>query len=390
MLILEGGDGSGKTYMLVNILRELQKMEPPTLGAYHVCIASYMHEMAPGGSSSSASKDPAGRSRTAELFDAVSRSILWQCAVSYEPFTKSVAAICECLRGSFDSAMEMWAQTVVENPDVQKLGMVFFVLLDGLDEYEDFLTKLLPWLSVPASPGDTTETRSCIRVLLTVKSDAPRASAGPDGEAEQQATPPVEDEGDERSGSHASVPVIRMGPPRNTRDVELYISSRLDRMDIFRDASSRGAAIAAWRTRILTTLRDRTAGDYFKLVTNLDAIEKLDIVEDVEAVLRDAGKTRADQIEAEISRLDAARTPKEIAEINELVLWISTAAVPLTVQEEEAVLALRQEHAYHHAQYHNHETTHPVGDNVSSPGLTGTKNWGTEARRWSYQVAGRP
>ena len=123
-------------------------------------------------------------------------------------------------------------------------------------------------------------------------------------------------------------------------DIELYIISRLDSMGTFRDSSRPG--IADWRIKVRNTLRDKTGGDYVKVVKCLDDIEKIDLVEEIQEVLNNAGKTRSDQIEVEIQGLNKSRTAKEIAEINEVILWLNSARTTLFPDQLDAVLAVGQ------------------------------------------------
>lgn len=127
---------------------------------------------------------------------------------------------------------------------------------------------------------------------------------------------------------------------KTVSDIELYIISRLDSMDTFRDSSRPG--IADWRIKVRNTLRDKTGGDYVKVAKCLDDIEKIDLVEEIQEVVDNAGKTISDQIEAEIQGLNKSRTAKEIVEINEVILWLNSARTPLFPDQLDAVLAVGQ------------------------------------------------
>lgn len=122
-------------------------------------------------------------------------------------------------------------------------------------------------------------------------------------------------------------------------DVELFIESRMNDIDALKDTSRMG--VPALRLKICDTLCQKTAGDYFKINTILKRISSLDYVNDIDRVLEDAGKERSQQIMSEIEKLNNTRTPKEIAEINEITLWILYGREWFKPQQMAAVLYLK-------------------------------------------------
>jgi hypothetical protein len=125
----------------------------------------------------------------------------------------------------------------------------------------------------------------------------------------------------------------------NSKDLMLYISKRMDSMDILRNTSRPG--VSELRTNILSSLQSSTKGDYYKVERVLDNISKTDDVDEIDALLESAGNVRPDQIEADIEKLNQQRTPKEIAEINEMILWVNDARIWFSPTEIEAALALK-------------------------------------------------
>jgi hypothetical protein len=125
----------------------------------------------------------------------------------------------------------------------------------------------------------------------------------------------------------------------NKQDVELYVNHRMESMEMFKDASRPG--VSETRENILDKVLKSTDGDFYKINHALDNISKTDEVEEINAMLERAGDARPDQIEADIESLNQTRTMKEISEINEIVLWVSTAAQAVTPDFMEGAMALK-------------------------------------------------
>jgi hypothetical protein len=95
------------------------------------------------------------------------------------------------------------------------------------------------------------------------------------------------------------------------------------------------------RAKVKGSLADKAAGDFFKIITALNEIRCSDDVDEVDLVLNNAGKGTTDHIKGEIDKLNELRTPKELAEINEIILWIGHSQERLSVEKMTAALQLR-------------------------------------------------
>lgn len=297
ILVLEGQNKTGKTFMMTNLLKHLRKLD--ILGAKDSISYFYL-------------ETNAKRSEAREsALEVLSRSLLWQCVSAFEPLTKSVAQICDKVseKGGFDNALDTWKQVFLQNSDREKMDNVFYILLDGLDDDIPAIMPLLQELS-----RDSMDRK--LRLFLTAK---PKTVEGL------------------TSDPYITFDIIRI-QENNSTDIEKYITYRMNMMDILKDEDRSG--ISEWRSQILTTLREKCAGDFFRLITSLDKIAKFDLAGDITGVLEKADETRTNQIDAEIQRLNKTRTTEEIVEINEIILWIITANQWLTVAEMEAVLSL--------------------------------------------------
>lgn len=297
ILGLEGEDGAGKTLLASNVVLHLRKMKTIGVSGSRAVVA---HNFVENDSKSSANPDSAV---------AISRNLMCQLALGDEPFLKSVATICEKSQ-YFDSPLDMWSQLLLQNEDIANIDVTFFLVLDGLGSNVDAFTHLLQNFSDNALIQRT-------RILLT-------------GNREMF-------DSIERAGG-LKVEKIELGEP-NKQDVELYINSRMEEMEILKDTTRPG--VSEMREKILDDLKESTGGDYYKISRVLDNIAKTDDVEEINTYLQGAGDERLDQIEADIQKLNETRTSKEISEINEIILWIWAAPVWMTPLEMEGILALK-------------------------------------------------
>ncbi|KAH6895943.1 hypothetical protein B0T10DRAFT_229685 [Thelonectria olida] len=292
---LEGGDGTGKTLLASNVILHLRKMK--TVGSSRVVVA---HNFFESGIKSAAPTDTAV---------AMSRSLMCQLAFGHEPFMKSVASICE-KSVSFDSPLEIWRKLLLQNEDLDNLDVTFFLVLDGLGVDVETFAHILNKLS------DSTRFQKT-RIFLTGSQELFSAI--------------------ERVG-RVKVDKIVLGEA-NKQDIKLYVKHRMEGMDMFKDVSR--PDVSETRENILKNVLESTAGDFYKINRVLDNISKTDEVEEINAILETAGDARPDQIEADIESLNKTRTAKEISEINEIILWVSTAGHGFTPHLMESAMALK-------------------------------------------------
>ena len=298
ILGLEGGDGSGKTLLASNAILHLRKLKSLEPSGSRVVVAHNFME--------SDSKTP----KPADDLTAISRSLMCQLALGDESFMKSVAGICEKAK-DFKSPLDMWTQLLLENEDHANIDVIFFIVLDDLGDEIGMFTQLLQRFSDSSLLQRT-------RILLTGQKkmfDALHVAGG------------------------IAVDKIMLGGAPNKQDIELYINNCMDGMEILKDSKRPG--VSEMRTKILNELQQSTDGDYYKINRVLDNISKTDEVEEIDEYLRNAGDTRPDQIEADIKKLEQIRTPKEISEINEMILWVDIGYEWLNPSQMEAVIALK-------------------------------------------------
>ncbi|KAL3468524.1 hypothetical protein BJX64DRAFT_246157 [Aspergillus heterothallicus] len=281
ILAIEGTEGSGKSYLTSTIIRRLRNRSSVESSDSRTLLAFYFVE----GDSKEELK------RTNHL-DVIAKSLIWQFVQADVSYMKSVANICEQNRDM--DPHEVPGRLLFDNKDLgQTIDANFFIVIDGLNDVvgDHLITFLQNALSSSASHRK-------IRILLTGR---PRA---------------FEQISANKEISYKTIHISE----RNRPDIEMYIESRMDKIEALRNKTRFG--VPALRKKISESLRDKTAGDYFRINTILKRINNLDYVNDIDQVLENAGRERSQQIQAEIESLNSTRSSKEIAEINEIILWI--------------------------------------------------------------------
>ncbi|RJE17896.1 hypothetical protein PHISCL_09766 [Aspergillus sclerotialis] len=186
---------------------------------------------------------------------------------------------------------EITTQLLLENPGLSTIGATIFIVIEGFeDAIGDAVIHFLQKVSTLPPDQD-------MRVLLTGE---PRGIA-------------------QLNNENIAFETIQISS-KNRFDVEKYIESKMNKIEALKDTTRLG--VSELRNKICNTLCDQTAGDYFKMDTILRQIRNLDYVHDIDNVLEGAGRERSQHILGEIEQLNNTRTSKEIAEINEIILWI--------------------------------------------------------------------
>ena len=342
VLCLEGGDGAGKTQLAANIIMRLQ--QGPTSRS---TVAYYFMDT-----------DPKARplSKT-DVAAAISRSLLWQLVAAYPPFLKSAAAICEMAR-VLDGPLDMWTRLLLNNDERASIDDTVFLVLDGLveDGHVGFLIPLLQKLTTRAAVQDR------VRVLITVKPSAFAIL--------------------EKAGG-IGLQKIKLGQV-NLGDIDLYIKHHMDDMDMLQDSSRSG--VSEMRDKILRVLRDSTGGDYRKMGVALDNISKIDEVDAINRCLEDAGNAAADQIVVDIAKLDQTCTPKEVSDINELILWTTSGFIWFTPLQMEAALSLKASGTTLPAASTASNTTDGPGPTSGSSQMASLSSLGSKIRKGRYPI----
>lgn len=129
-----------------------------------------------------------------------------------------------------------------------------------------------------------------------------------------------------------SIPISR----NNHDDIEKFIDARVDKFDALSDTDRAG--VTNRRQKIREQLSEATTGDYSKLNSALNTIGTLDYMDDINRVIQGARTERSKQIGEEIQMLNRVRSPRQIQEINQIILWINFAIQPVSENHISATL----------------------------------------------------
>lgn len=297
ILAIEGAEGSGKSFLTSAIIRRLRKKGSNECSGPRNLVAFYFLE-----------GDPKEELKNADNLGVIAKSLVWQLAQIDKTYLKSVVNICQKYE-DFDPH-EITNQLLLENGTLSRIDATVFIIIEGFgDVIADAVLKFLE--KVSALPADQD-----VRVLLTGE---PRGIA-------------------QLKNGNITFETIAIST-KNRPDVEKYLDTYMDKIEALKDTNRLG--VSELRRKICDTLCDKTAGDYFKMDTILKQIRDLDYVHDIDRVLEEAGKERSKHILGEIEQLNRTRTPKEIAEINEIILWILYGRQWLGPKQMNAVLYVK-------------------------------------------------
>ncbi|KAL4926828.1 uncharacterized protein BDV17DRAFT_141927 [Aspergillus undulatus] len=298
ILAIEGTEGSGKSYLTSTVIRRLRNRSLAESSDARTLLAFYFVE-----------GDSKEELKRMNHLDVIAKSLIWQFVQADASYMKSVANICEKSRDI--DPHELPGRLLFENQDIGRtIDANFFIVIDGLNDIIG--DALVPFLQ---SALDSSASHRKIRILLTGR---PRAFEQISAASKDIAFRTI----------HIS--------ERNRPDIDMYIESQMDSIEALRNTDRFG--VPDLRKKIRIALRDKTAGDYFRINTILKRISHLDYVNDIDQVLENAGRERSQQIEAEIESLNSMRSSKEIAEINEIILWILYGREWLKPRQMAAVL----------------------------------------------------
>ncbi|KAJ5465565.1 hypothetical protein N7530_009352 [Penicillium desertorum] len=96
--------------------------------------------------------------------------------------------------------------------------------------------------------------------------------------------------------------------------------------------------VAERRKKIHEDLVEATARDYFKINSALNAIGTLDYMEEINEVIQAAHQGHLGQISDKIRLLNRVRNPRQIREINQIILWVTFSIGPISEKHLLATL----------------------------------------------------
>lgn len=249
-----------------------------------------------------------GKKKT-EIGD-IAKSLIWQFADDDASYLQSIANTCRDI-GVLDPR-EILPKLLLDHKALTKVDATFYIIINKLGDAADSVDNHVLDILKKASRSEN----RAIRIFLT----------GTPGTFQQL----------ERKGF--SCPTMSIND-KNKDDVYKFIAARMNNLEALSDMAQ--PEVQKLRRKIQNELYEKTAGDYFKIDSALNKISSLDYVNDIDDVLKDAGKELTEHIRDEIRRLTEIRTPKELKEINEIILWIVFGEERMSVETMTTVLQWR-------------------------------------------------
>ncbi|KAF2498537.1 hypothetical protein BU16DRAFT_615567 [Lophium mytilinum] len=293
ILIVEGAENTGKTYLMANIARHLGRIRP------NHSVAYYFHE---GGSDRHMD-----RSR---LLSLVSRSLLWQCSTFSGLLIKSMAERCQKM-GYNPNVYDIWRQLFLQNEEIRKVKQPFYILIDGLEGM--LLEDIISFINQLVDRGEQT-----FRVLVSRRNSSVQEHL--------------------KKGSFGRIRLRDENTVNNRLDIQTYIQHSLRNMSAFDETHHPKAE--EYRNKITTILKEKTEGNFAWMTVILDKLRSKHHLADIDMILENVNEPKEKQAKDEIERLNRELTSEEIKEINEVILWVLTAQVTPSVDDMAAVLSL--------------------------------------------------
>lgn len=299
ILGIVGPQASGKSYLASTIISHLRANGPnKESNTTRSSVAFYFLDSKKANSS----------------IGVLGKAIIWQFAASDASYMQSAAATCE---GAHIETKDLLTRLLLDNyKELKNVDATFYIVINKLGDKNgfihegvlDFLQKL--WKTK----------KSSVRVAFT---------------ATQQTIEKLRKNG-------VSCPTISM--EGNKKDLALYIDAHLDRIPLLSDKDD--DQIIKIREEVQSKLQNLPQRNYYTINNILDQISLLDLDRDIYDALDGAKNTLSHNIRADVEKLNTSRTPQELEEINEVILWVTFAREKMTAEKMKAVL-----------QFHNNATS---------------------------------
>ncbi|KAL4894267.1 hypothetical protein BDV59DRAFT_16615 [Aspergillus ambiguus] len=233
------------------------------------------------------------------------KAIIWQFAKNDASYMQSAAATCK----GYIEPTKLLTKLLLENhKELQAIDATFYIVInkigDGKGDVPEWVLKFLK--------DAMQRSNKTVRVLFT---------ASPETVAKLR-------------NHDLKCPTIDM--EKNEEDRYKYIDMRMDDMDVLRDTED--PSILKLRETIRTRLSKETEGNYNLIDKVLNEISTKDVDTDIYNALDGAKRSLAEYLEDDRKKLNQSLSPPELAEINEMILWIGFAREPMTAEKMKAVL----------------------------------------------------
>ncbi|RAH74206.1 uncharacterized protein BO66DRAFT_144457 [Aspergillus aculeatinus CBS 121060] len=288
VLLLTGNTGEGKTFAMANeVKRLLQQGE--------LVLFYFENDM------STVDTDNEG------VLSRMMRSIIWQCARKNFSLASSMAGLIQGRK--FMKSLDLWKELLLENETRRSNEIKLYILIDTLSAARGND----PWFPLLQSLMTLSQSDQ-IRFFMT---------------SNQERYQYLLERGLTFNSIHA--------PLHSQTDIDIYANVRMDQMKSLSDISN--GWVVNYRNNIVAKLRSKCRGNWTKVITVLDLIERKSRSP---AQISEALRTLDDGAETSIRnllrQLERDLIDDEINEVNTIINWITYGQRPLTCKELDAAL----------------------------------------------------
>jgi hypothetical protein len=125
---------------------------------------------------------------------------------------------------------------------------------------------------------------------------------------------------------------------KNEGDTEKLVRDGVDKIDILKGPI---AQLVSLREEIFKGLAGKTRTEFIHLDLLLKEISNKERIAEIRDVLNRAGEKRSDTVARQIEELNKTLDDKDISDLNELLAWVIYSFRPLTQDELEALLLMK-------------------------------------------------
>ncbi|KAL4969439.1 uncharacterized protein BDV14DRAFT_196251 [Aspergillus stella-maris] len=306
LLVITGPSGSGKSFLLSAIAREINLLPGPkrVLTGYH--------------SFSVGAKDNTDKRRP----ETAIKSICVQMAEKDEAYAKSVAAVVSD-NAKYDKffrdadCKELWKELAIGRP---AKNATHYLLLDSVNMLGDKEFKRLMQAVEEVAPASPEQGKSNgVRVLFCIDSTSPH---GPELEL--------------RCTSARFLDITQ----HNSVDLATFVAGELENLFPGQDENSQRHKMES-QTRILQRSTDNFSKVQQDLKKIKEAVDSSGTEEDLNQLLQESNPDTMTRLQNDIRALETKLKPREVEEINELLMWVVAGFDWFDLQELTSALFVR-------------------------------------------------
>ncbi|CRG88372.1 Eukaryotic translation initiation factor 3 subunit A [Talaromyces islandicus] len=309
LLLLTGDSGTGKSHLVSAIFYQIKEIKSGNLTskAERTLVGYYSFSLA--------AKENKRRPETAV------KLICAQLAEQDSVYAKNVAAICgekdEKLRDTAE-CRDLWEMLAIDSPAKNTTHYIILDSIGSLDGPE--LDRLIRAIKYKPAIGSAEEEKSLrVRILITGEPDTFQSG----------------------NLDVTVIPTIDI-TQHNRDDIALFIEKELQNTDLFQGDDEDSKRL---KNTVQERLLERSNNSYFTVRKDLENIKEISnssgTEEELNRFLQESNAGLEELVRLDIESLEATLRPREIDEVNELLVWIVAGFVFFSFEELTAALFLR-------------------------------------------------